>query len=114
MNKDKKIAGRILAHVLEILSLLTGEVSVLQHLTNSLTVLEINNDQKMTEKILNHTLKVIYLLTGEEYTIVKKNPPHSHLTGECDIQGYKDNMENHQTPRTLGIKTTRNSVDEDI
>ncbi|KAM4662341.1 uncharacterized protein O3C94_010866 [Discoglossus pictus] len=38
-----------------------------------------NTDKKRTERILNHALEIIYLLTGEEYTIVKKNSPHSSI-----------------------------------
>ncbi|KAM4642074.1 uncharacterized protein O3C94_016448 [Discoglossus pictus] len=109
MNKNKKISERILNHILEILSLLTGEV--LQHVTNSLTVLQMSLDITKTKVILNHTLEIIYLLTGEEYTIVKKNFPHSHnLTGECEINGHNKIIDgNHQTLRTLGIPANRSS-----
>ncbi|KAM4642375.1 uncharacterized protein O3C94_016719 isoform 4-T4 [Discoglossus pictus] len=102
MDQDKKMSEKILNHFLEILSLLTGEVSVFQHLMDSLTVLELNKDQKKTERILNLTLDIIYLLTGEEYTIVKKKSPHIHnLTGEGDIYGRKEIMdEHHQSLRT--------------
>ncbi|XP_053566557.1 zinc finger protein 569 isoform X2 [Bombina bombina] len=83
---------------------------------------------KMTERILNHALEIIYLLTGEEYTVVKKNSPHSSislLTSEvpikCDdvavyftmeewdyIEGHKDvykdlMMVSPRHQRTLGI-----------
>ncbi|KAM4622868.1 uncharacterized protein O3C94_020570 [Discoglossus pictus] len=99
MDQDKKMSDRILHHILDILSLLTGKVSVLQNL--SLTVIEVSQDKKMTERILSHTLEVIYLLTGEEYTVVKKTSPHiHHLTGECDTDGHKE---------TLGISTIRSS-----
>ncbi|KAM4640697.1 uncharacterized protein O3C94_015284 [Discoglossus pictus] len=87
MNKTKNMmTKRILSHVLEVISLLTGEVSLLKHLSKSLMMNEINKDKKMAGKILNHTLEIIYLLTGEEYTIVKKDYPHSNIhykTGEC-------------------------------
>ncbi|KAM4642345.1 uncharacterized protein O3C94_016698 [Discoglossus pictus] len=99
MTKDKKMAERILNHIREILSLLTGEISVLQHLT----VLEITKDTQKSKRILNHTLEIIYLLTGEEYTIVKKDPPHSsihHLTGESGIDGQN---EKYHTLKLLGI-----------
>ncbi|KAM4652080.1 uncharacterized protein O3C94_014418 [Discoglossus pictus] len=106
MDKDKKVTEMILNHVLEILSLLTGQVSELQHLSNSLTVFEMTKDKKLTKRILTRTLEIIYLLTGEEYAIVKKNPPHSsihQLAGECNTNGHKGVMdENNQTLRTSG------------
>ncbi|KAM4652081.1 uncharacterized protein O3C94_014419 [Discoglossus pictus] len=106
VNKDMKMTDRILHHILEILSLLTGEISVLQHLTNSLTVIEMNKDMHKT-KILNHTLEIIYLLSGEEYTIVKKHSPHSSIhqpPGECDINGHHETtVETSLTLRTSGI-----------
>ncbi|KAM4614371.1 uncharacterized protein O3C94_022344 isoform 2-T2 [Discoglossus pictus] len=71
MNEEKNITERILNHTLEIICLLTGEVSLLQHLTASL-----------------------------EYAIVKKNLSHSsiqQLTGQCDIDGYKETGKDHQT-----------------
>ncbi|KAM4641288.1 uncharacterized protein O3C94_015674 [Discoglossus pictus] len=91
MNKDKnkkvKMFEKILDHIQEIIYLLTGE-----HLTNSIITTEMRKNRKVTERMLNHTLQIIYLLTGEEYTIVKKNPPHSHhlseevsAAGQCDI-----------------------------
>ncbi|KAM4651134.1 uncharacterized protein O3C94_013681 [Discoglossus pictus] len=109
MNKDKKI----LNHVLEILSLLTGEVFILQHPTNSPTITEMNKDKKKIESILNHTLEIIYLLTGEEYTIVKKNSPHSsihQLAGEGDIDRHREKIDKtHQADRALKIEANRNS-----
>ncbi|KAM4641166.1 uncharacterized protein O3C94_015556 [Discoglossus pictus] len=107
------MAEMILNHVLEILSLLTGEVPILQQLSNSLTVLDMNKDAQKVKRILNNTLKIIYLLTGEEYTIVTKNSlPNSihQLMGEHDTDGYEDMMvEEHQTLRTLGIQENRSS-----
>ncbi|KAM4642489.1 uncharacterized protein O3C94_016803 [Discoglossus pictus] len=101
MNQDKKMSERILNHILHILSLLTGKVSVLDHLTNSLTVIKMDQDKEMSERILSHTLEIIYLLTGEEYTIVKKTSPHiHHLTGKCDTDRHK---------QTLGISSNRSS-----
>ncbi|XP_053546465.1 oocyte zinc finger protein XlCOF7.1 isoform X2 [Bombina bombina] len=51
---------------------------------------KINKDtKKMSERILNNSLEIIYMLTGEEYTVVKKNSPHSSfhpLTGEVPIK----------------------------
>ncbi|KAM4687809.1 uncharacterized protein O3C94_006264 [Discoglossus pictus] len=88
MNQDK-MSDKILNHILEILSLLTVKIS--QHLTKSLTVIEKNQDKKMTERILTNTLEVMYLMTGEEYTIVRKNTPHSHhVTGEGSTAGQCD------------------------
>ncbi|KAM4642401.1 uncharacterized protein O3C94_016735 isoform 2-T2 [Discoglossus pictus] len=109
MTKDKKMTERILNHTLKILILLTGEVSVLQHLTNSQTMTDINKDSQKSKKIINQAVQIIYLLTGEEYTIVKKNSPHSHhLTGECDIDGLKGMMDkDHQKLSNLAIPTNR-------
>ncbi|KAM4602331.1 uncharacterized protein O3C94_023513, partial [Discoglossus pictus] len=102
MNQDKKMSERILHHILEILSLLTGKVSILARLTNSLTLIEVTQDKEMSERILSHTLEIIYVLTGKEYTIVEKKSPYiHHLTGECDTDGHKE---------TLGISSHRNSV----
>ncbi|KAM4614112.1 uncharacterized protein O3C94_022149 [Discoglossus pictus] len=99
MYQDKKMSERIVNHILEILSLLTGKVS--QHLTNSLTVIEMNQDKEMSERILSHTLAIFFLLTGEEYTIVKKKSSHIHqLTGESDTDGHKE---------TLGISSNGSS-----
>ncbi|KAM4641304.1 uncharacterized protein O3C94_015692 [Discoglossus pictus] len=95
------MSERILSHILEILSLLTEKVSVLDHLTNSLTVIEKKQYKEMSERILSHTLEIIYLLTGEEYTIVKRNSTHLHQpTGECDTDGHNE---------TLGIASNRSS-----
>ncbi|XP_053546156.1 zinc finger protein OZF-like [Bombina bombina] len=83
-----KMSELILTHALEIIYLLAGEVSVFQDLINSLMMREMNKD-KMTERILVRVLRIICLLTGEEYTIVKKNSPHSsihQLTGEVPIK----------------------------
>ncbi|XP_053545628.1 gastrula zinc finger protein XlCGF66.1-like [Bombina bombina] len=86
----KKMIERILTHTLEIIYLLTGEVSVLQELMNSLMMRERNKDKKrLTQRVLSHTLGILYLLTGEEYTIVKKNSPQSSShqpSGEVPIQ----------------------------
>ncbi|KAM4617583.1 uncharacterized protein O3C94_021542 [Discoglossus pictus] len=95
MNQDKKMSERILHHILEILSLLTGKVSVLKHLT----VIEMDKDREMSEMILSHTLEIIYLVTGEEYTIVRKPSHHiHHLTEQCDPDGNKE---------TFGISSHR-------
>ncbi|KAM4642080.1 uncharacterized protein O3C94_016454 [Discoglossus pictus] len=105
------MSKRILNHALEIIYLLTGEVALLQHLTNSLT--EMKKDKKISKRILTHTLQIIYLMTGEEYTIVKKESPYSsnhHLTGEYDIDEHKEMMdENRKTLKTLGFLANRSS-----
>ncbi|KAM4614050.1 uncharacterized protein O3C94_022076 [Discoglossus pictus] len=109
MNKYRtimrKIAERILNHTLEIIYLLTGEVPVLQHLTNSLIRTEMKKDKKKTEMILNHTLEIIYLLTGEEYTVVKNSPQSSlhHRAGEFDPIGHKEMM-NERHHRSSGLQ----------
>ncbi|KAM4661929.1 uncharacterized protein O3C94_010570 [Discoglossus pictus] len=111
MSKDKKrMMKRVLNHSLELITLLTGEVPLIQHLINSLVVIDMNKGKR--KKILNHALEIIYLLTGEEYSIVKKKSPHSRihkLTGECDIDEHKEMMEeDHQTLRT-GIQKHKSS-----
>ncbi|KAM4642070.1 uncharacterized protein O3C94_016442 [Discoglossus pictus] len=94
MNKDKKkMTERILNHALQIIYLLTGEVSLLQHLTNSSFMKDMNKKKKMSERILDHALEIIYLLTGEEYTIMKKNSPHSTGTGEREDSTVSLSME---------------------
>ncbi|MEE6514588.1 hypothetical protein FKM82_022887, partial [Ascaphus truei] len=93
MMDEKKMTGRILNHIMEIIYLLTGEDYIVvkkhgEHVTDSSIsctpegfgrsmkpimehsinspVHERNNDKKlMTEKILEHTNKIIHLLTGE-------------------------------------------------
>ncbi|KAM4642365.1 uncharacterized protein O3C94_016714 [Discoglossus pictus] len=94
----------------------------------------VKDKKKMAERILNHALGIIYLLTGEEYTIVKKNSPHSsihHLIGEvpikCDdvavyfsmdeweyIEGHKElykdmMMKDHQNNKTSEITANRSA-----
>ncbi|KAM4640687.1 uncharacterized protein O3C94_015274 [Discoglossus pictus] len=117
MNKyiyrSKKMIGGVFNHALEIISLLTGEVLVLQPPSNSLTLTDINDDKKKTEMIFNHALEIIYLLTGEEYIIVKKNPTHSNLhqkTGECNIDVHNEMVdENCQSLKTLRWQSNRSS-----
>ncbi|KAM4614124.1 uncharacterized protein O3C94_022162 [Discoglossus pictus] len=102
----EKMSERILNHTLEIIYLLTGEVSLLRHLTNSLITTEMSKDQNLLNKILNHTLEIIYLLSGEEYTIVRKKTHQTNihqLNGECGMDGRKETMdENHRTLKTMG------------
>ncbi|KAM4662925.1 uncharacterized protein O3C94_011259 [Discoglossus pictus] len=108
-NKMESITEKILSHTLQIIYLLTGEVSLVQHLPNSLIMSGMDKDKNLAERILDHNLEIIYLLTGEEYTIVKKNSPHIHqLTGQFCIDGHKEMMnKNHQTLRTMGIPSNR-------
>ncbi|KAM4617602.1 uncharacterized protein O3C94_021551 isoform 2-T2 [Discoglossus pictus] len=125
MTKNKtKMTEKILNHALDIISLLTGQISLMQHLSTSLMMIEIRKDKKMTERILNHALKIIYLLTGDEYSLIKKNLSLSsnHQSGECDgaalslsmevwehAEGRKGIVENHKPLNTLEIlscKTT--------
>ncbi|KAM4642099.1 uncharacterized protein O3C94_016479 [Discoglossus pictus] len=106
----EKMSEKILTHTLEIIYLLTGEAALLQHLTNSLIKTEMSKDKEMTKRILNHALEIIHLLTGEEYTIVKKNSPHSSMTGEYDVDDHKSMMdENNQAIKTLEIRTSKSS-----
>ncbi|KAM4710131.1 serine/arginine-rich splicing factor 9-like [Discoglossus pictus] len=63
--QDKKMSERILSHILEILTLLTGETCS-HHLTQSLMVYQ---DKKMSERILSHILEILTLLTGEKHLV---------------------------------------------
>ncbi|XP_053571558.1 uncharacterized protein LOC128661312 [Bombina bombina] len=76
MNADQKMPEKILNHVLQIIYLLTGEVSALHLFSKSQLK---NTEKNISEGILNHTMGIICLLTGEEYTVVKKNSPHSNI-----------------------------------
>ncbi|KAM4642386.1 uncharacterized protein O3C94_016726 [Discoglossus pictus] len=110
----KEMAHRVFNHAVAIIYLLTGEASLMQHLTKSLILIK---DKKMSERILNHALEIIYLLTGEEYTIVRKNSPHIHLTGECGIGQNKEVIfKNPVTLKAVEIPTNRSSglKDENI
>ncbi|KAM4641265.1 uncharacterized protein O3C94_015649 [Discoglossus pictus] len=108
MAKEKKKSERILTHALEIISLLTGKTSLFQRLAKALIMSDLKRDKNI---LLNHALEIIYLLTGEEYTIVKRNSPHSHhLAGECkdaavslSMEVWDQAEENKKGPNTLGI-----------
>ncbi|KAM4617605.1 uncharacterized protein O3C94_021553 [Discoglossus pictus] len=115
MNKNKKkMTERILKHAFEIITLLTGEVSFLEHLANSLIKTEIKKEDKLIDSIMQHALEIIYVLMGEEYTVVKRNLPHSgiqELTGECKNATVPHSMEvweytegQKRMPKALGIK----------
>ncbi|KAM4614015.1 uncharacterized protein O3C94_022051 [Discoglossus pictus] len=115
MDRDKKMTERILKHSLEIIYLLTGEASLLQHLTDSLMMTTMEMDKKMTEKVLNQALDIIYLLTGEEYTIVRKNAPQTNihqLTGKCDVDEDKE-IGSHQALEISPRSSDLQDVDED-
>ncbi|KAM4662923.1 uncharacterized protein O3C94_011257 [Discoglossus pictus] len=116
VNKGKKkLTERVLNLTLEIISLLTGEGSLLQHLTNSPITIQMNKAKKMSEKILSHTLDIIYLMTGMEYTIVKKNFHNSsshHLIRECDKEVQKE-MEDER-PKTMENAIKRCSGEDEI
>ncbi|XP_053577726.1 zinc finger protein ZFP2 isoform X2 [Bombina bombina] len=102
MNDDeKKLPERILKGILEVLSLLTGEVTLVQHLSNSLTVKEMNRDKKIFDRIMNLIQEIMRLMTREEYTSVKKNLPHSsiqHLTREGEDSAVSLSMEVWEYP----------------
>ncbi|KAM4642566.1 uncharacterized protein O3C94_016865 [Discoglossus pictus] len=109
-DKEKKIMSeKILNHTLEIIYLLTGEASLLQHLSNSPKVKEMDIDKVIKEKILKPTIEIICLLNREEYTIVKKNSPHSsihHLSGEVSIL--------HHLPKLLTMNKGKKKITERI
>ncbi|KAM4663382.1 uncharacterized protein O3C94_011612 [Discoglossus pictus] len=101
MNNMEDVTLGIFRHTLEIISLLTGEASLLQHLSNSQIMTDLSREKKNIEKILNNTLKIICLLTGEEYTMVKKNYTHNNmhqLTGKCEQAAVSLSMEVWEQP----------------
>ncbi|KAM4640681.1 uncharacterized protein O3C94_015271 [Discoglossus pictus] len=107
MMDEDRMAEIIFNHALEIISLLTGEDSLLQHLTNAQIMSEITKDKKMNERISYHALEIINLLSGEEYTMVKKNSPKR--TRKYDINGHKKINKNLPTSKNLGFPGNRSS-----
>ncbi|KAM4693643.1 uncharacterized protein O3C94_004227 isoform 2-T3 [Discoglossus pictus] len=92
MDHNMRMTQRILNHALEIITLLTGQGALLQHLSN-LRMTEMNKDKKMAERIVNHALEIIYLLTGE-----------------YAVDGHKVLMDkNHQTLVTMAVSSTMRS-----
>ncbi|KAM4651125.1 uncharacterized protein O3C94_013672 [Discoglossus pictus] len=110
---NKKMTERILIYTLEIICLLTEEVSLLQHLTNTIKIIKMK-DKKMIAKILTQAQEIIHLLTGEvpvkcdDVAVYFSMEEWAYIEGHKEL--YKDViMENHQTLRTFGIIGDRSS-----
>ncbi|KAM4640685.1 uncharacterized protein O3C94_015273 isoform 2-T3 [Discoglossus pictus] len=109
--RREKMAERILNHALEIISLLTGEVSLLKHLSNSLVINEVNKDKrKLTEMIMNHALDIISLLTGEvpikcdDVAVYFSMEEWEYIEGHKEL--YKDLIIENK-PEIQGISTNK-------
>ncbi|XP_053578069.1 oocyte zinc finger protein XlCOF7.1 isoform X3 [Bombina bombina] len=106
---------RILNHALEIIYLLTGEISVFQDLVNSLIINDTSKDRKRTtERIVTHALEIISLLTGE--VPIKCDDVAVYFTIEewAFIEGHKEFykdlvLENEESHRTLCISSSNSS-----
>ncbi|KAM4622836.1 uncharacterized protein O3C94_020544 isoform 2-T2 [Discoglossus pictus] len=141
---NKKMTERILTQALEIISLLTGEVSLLQHLTNTvmrtgevgaagdvimrpgevsllqhlanmLKIIEMK-DKKM---ILSYAKEITHLLTGEVHIKCDDVAIYFSMEEWDYIEGHKElykdvMMENHQTLRTMGIPVIRSSASNSL
>ncbi|KAM4662930.1 uncharacterized protein O3C94_011265 [Discoglossus pictus] len=108
-----KMAERILKHTLEIISLLIGEVSLVQQLTNSLKISEKINDKILTEKILHHAQEIIYLLTRQcEDTTVSLSIEHKEIVVDKELHTCE--FTSHESPGPSNLKTSIDPKPEQI
>ncbi|KAM4614429.1 uncharacterized protein O3C94_022388 [Discoglossus pictus] len=117
-SEKKKMAERIFHHTLEILSLLTGEASLVQQMTNSLKINETNNDETMTVRILHHAQEIINLLIREcEDTAVGLSTGHKEMVLHRGINTYE--FPSYESPGlhdknvyTISVKEEDEEMDE--